>query len=1405
MKPNQGALRTFALTCEILLGAALVQSAPAQTVYSESGTYAITSDTTISIYTALAGPAGDPPLVELNNNATLTIGAGSSPAYLLVGYTGSSGNAGIFTLNSGTIVAVGVEGASFPGSAIAVGDSGGIGTLNVAGGLVDLATYSSSTKFTNLSVGTGAGSGTLNQTSGTIALGTNFSVGSGTGSTGSYTITGGSLQGFTGTGSGIMYVGDDGGSGTLNFGGSATASFAASSGIWIGGDNVGPANSTGLFHQTGGTFSFAGNGIYLAGQAGDTGTYQLDGGTLQIGGANKIVGGAGTARLNFGGGTLQVVGSNFSTGVASDLTAGSTSVIDTNGLNAAFSGSLSGAGTLDKVGSGTMTITGNNALTGEVYVVQGALAQTAGQTGINYFGVGSGAGASGLYSLSSGTLNVSQAMQVGDWSGSGTVNQTGGVVNIAGTGTGASFNIGNQGGVGVYNLSGGTLNLGGANGGLYSLGRTQSASQPASQGTLNLSGSGLLDVQSGNFVIGDRDGTARNGTGTVNQTGGVFRVENGAGLFLAGAAPTSGTNIYNLASGTLEIGGSSLNPYYTGSSSYQFNLGGGTIKVIGSNLTTSVSPTLVSSSTSYIDTNGFDATFSGAFGGSNAILVKTGSGNLALTAATNAIDSFFVTAGNANQTTGTLTSYEMGIGSGAGSVGSYAMSGGSLILAAGTPPPIVGGMASSLRVGDFGGSGTFNQTGGSVTINGALNIGNQGGHGTYNINGGTLNFVGSSQSALGRTSGSSASSGGSTGALNLSGTGTINITDTAMLVLSNWYPSSGITQGTGILTQTGGTLAVGNTATLYLTGAGDGTYNLNAGTLQIGSNSLQAIFGQNGAYHFNLGGGTIKVSGTDLTTSVDANLTNGTADIGVASKIDTNGLNATWSGSLNGASGGLIKAGSGTLTFNGAGSRTIGYFNTDQGVVAQTSGTTTSSEFVVGSNYAVKSGTYSLSGGVLNLSGTTQATSQPSMRIGDYGGTGVFNQTGGLVSVTAYGANGASLHIGNQGGTGTYNISSGTLAFTGPGFISFARSTGTYAATSGTLNLSGSSLIDVSGSGGATQFIIGDNISSANNGYGVVNQTGGILRIRDGANLFLAGFAPTNSGTDTYNLTGGSLEIGGSSLNGAYNGSSPYLFNLGGGTIKVVGSNLNTSANITVNGSASTIDTQAFSGTFSGSLLGSGTVTKIGSGAMSLNGASTASISVSEGQLTGAGSTSGNVSIASGATFAGKVSVGGTTTIASGATFSPGFSPAAVYNGGDLVMDGTMVFELSGTAAGTGSFTAPVTGDYDQVLYGGGISIGDDAVVRISSLGDYLPLYNDTFTLLLAGGSILADPDAITIEGTGGLANYIFGLSVGTGSWNGSGSYNTLELTVLAVPEPSTWTLLGISVALVLWRVRRRA
>ena len=322
---------------------------------------------------------------------------------------------------------------------------------------------------------------------------------------------------------------------------------------------------------------------------------------------------------------------------------GTNSRLDESFTNTLFPGAntIASGGFLLKAGNETLTIDGSTISgDGEFHVANGVVAQTDGTTNITFLSLGSTVVASipatstSALNVSGGTITFSTGMQVGDFGGTGTVNQTGGAVVFGGS-TPVSLNIGNQGGAGIYNLSGGTLSFDGA--GVPSfvvLGRNADSgtiiAQTRSTGVLNLSGSGVMEVTHGaSLFIGSNafNTNARipvAGSGTINQTGGTLSIDNSSQLFLSGA----GNGTYNLDGGKLQIGGSSLLAGNGLGGTPTFNLGGGTIQVIGSALTTTVEAHLVAG-TSTIDTNGFGATWSGMLDGGGG-LTKAGVGTLTL-------------------------------------------------------------------------------------------------------------------------------------------------------------------------------------------------------------------------------------------------------------------------------------------------------------------------------------------------------------------------------------------------------------------------------------------------------------------------------------------------------------------------------------------------------------------------------------------------------------------------------------------------------------------------------------------------------------------------------------------------------------------------------------------------------
>jgi outer membrane autotransporter protein len=400
----------------------------------------------------------------------------------------------------------------------------------------------------------------------------------------------------------------------------------------------------------------------------------------------------------------------------------------------------------------------------------------------------------------------------------------------------------------------------------------------------------------------------------------------------------------------------------------------------------------------------------------------------------------------------------------------------------------------------------------------SLNIGNQGGNGTYNLSGGTLSFNGTNTTSfvvLGRNAASNNASAQlpSTGILNLSGNGSMTPTNATLIIGSNGIGSlPGALPGSGIINQTGGTLSIDSGSQLFLSATGNGTYNLDGGALEIGgATSLFANFNNTGGTPtFNLGGGTIQVIGSPLAATVDATLMPSTI-----STIDTNGIGATWSGILSGG-GVLAKAGDGTLTLSGSNTYSGGTIinrgtiavNADNGLGAPT-------------------GPLTFNGGTLQFDSSFDLSPSRAIMLNaannGFAGGGTFDTNG----------NASTISQGIQGAGGLTKAGDGTLTLSGPNTYTGATTVaaGTLAAGAvgtlpgmtavtvaapGTLDLAGfnQSIGSLAGEGAvslgnATLTTGNDNTSTtfsgAMSGTGALDKVGAGTLILDGDNPYTGG------------------------------------------------------------------------------------------------------------------------------------------------------------------------------------------------------------------------------------------------------------------------------------------------------------
>jgi hypothetical protein len=231
----------------------------------------------------------------------------------------------------------------------------------------------------------------------------------------------------------------------------------------------------------------------------------------------------------------------------------------------------------------------------------------------------------------------------------------------------------------------------------------------------------------------------------------------------------------------------------------------------------------------------------------------------------------------------------------------------------------------------------------------------------------------------------------------------------------------------------------------------------------------------------------------------------------------------------------------------------------------------------------------------------------------------------------------------------------------------------------------------------------------------------------------------------------------------------------------------NTSGTATLSGSvtlekAATVSVAAGGiGNISGAVTGSHLITKSGGGTLRFNNSVAGPVTVTEG------------------TLGGNTTIGGLTTLNSGATLAPGNSIGTMTfsNGLALNSGSDVTMELSTTSSSS-----------DQInITGGALAYAGRLVLNTGSTFGSNP--NFTYTLFDGSGALGSSTGNWTsVEATGSYAGTfnttdynIWTRNTGDGTlWTYTESLGTLTV----IPEPSTWALIGVGSAFVLWRLRRR-
>ena len=1032
-----------------------------------------------------------------------------------------------------------------------------------------------------------------------------------------------------------------------------------------------------------------------------------------------------------------------------------------NDASTIFSGvSQDGTGTLDliKIGTGTLTLTGVNTYTGGTTIAAGTLQ------------IGSGGASGGIAGnvIDNGSLAFNRSGSVtlvGNVSGTGTLSEIGTgtlVLSGADTYTGATtvtagtLQAGSATGFSsssAFTVNSSVLDLGGFSNTVASLAGGVSGSvtnSGASPATLTVGGNGTSTLFSGTFT---------NGTGTLGLT------KTGAGIFTL-----SGNNTYTGATtvsvGTLQVGsttGFSSGSAFTVNSVLDLAGFSNTVaSLAGSGIVTNSG---ASAATLTVGDNGTNTVFSGT--------LTNGTGTLGLTK--NGVGIFTLSGNNTYTGATTVSAGTLQVGSTTGFSSGSAFTVNSVLDLAGFSNTVAslagsgsvtnsGASPATLTAGGDGSSTAFSGT----LANGTGSLGlTKIGAGTMTLTGGNTYTAGTTITAGVLQIGSGAASGGIVGNVTDNGSLTFNRTD---LVI---FP--GVISGTGSLSQVGtGTL------TLSVIDTYGGGTTISAGTLQIGNGGTTGSVVGNVADNSNLAfdrSDNLTYSGIISGTGTLSQIGTGTLTL-TASNLYHGGTFASGAGTVSvdndaelGITGGITLQG-GELLTTGAGFTTARAVVINTGVTPDILGAATGT---TATYTGVVSGPGPLVAGVVTHTGTLVFTGNNSY----LGGTRI---------------NAGTLQIGNGGTTGSIagNVTdNGNLAFNRTDLITFTGvvsgsgslsqlGTGTLTVT-GENSYTGGTTISAGtlqiGSGGTSGSIVGDVIDNGNLAYnrtdlvifpGVISGTGSLSQLGTGTLVLTA--------TDTYTggtmISAGTLQIG------------------NGGTTGSITGNVTANDNLVFDRSDNLTYSGVISGTGTLSQIGSGTLTLTannlyhggtlvsGNGTVSVDndaelGATTGvigGITVQGGELltTGAGFTTARAVVVNTGAPDILTAATGTTATYTGVVSGPG--PLVV---GDVTHKGTLVFTgnnsyLGGTTISTGTLLQIGNGGTSGSVVGN-VTDNGNLVFNRSDAVTFLGIISGTGTLNQKG------PGTLILSGT---STYTGATAVSAGTLQVDGALGNTAVSV---------------------------
>ena len=717
-----------------------------------------------------------------------------------------------------------------------------------------------------------------------------------------------------------------------------------------------------------------------------------------------------------------------------------------------------------------------------------------------------------------------------------------------------------------------------------------------------------------------------------------------------------------------------------------------------------------------------------------------------------------------------------------------------------------------LCLGDYdttpyvGGSGYYVLTGSGQLINLAgCSIGYSG-TGSFTQSGGTNTIDGAAPNDNFYLGGAWESGGVSSGSYLLSGSGQLNV-NTAMYVGYS---------GLGSFTQSGGinNISGSNTLTLGYNTGSSGTYTLSGGTTVVGQ-----VFGGAGTSVFNFNGGVLRAGPFSVLGNFLSGLTNAYVQAGGAN-IDTNGENVTITQPLldGGGGGGLTKYGEGTLTlavpntysgettiaggvlnvdadaalgdtigpvvFAGNGSLQFGSAMTSNRAFTFNSGCngtidTQSYNVILGGQISGNGGLTKIGYGMLTLSATSNYSGGTTLSQGTIAVTGALTGGGNIQIDAGTTLSGSGLVQGNiTGQAGASIVAAGNLTLGDPTSLTGFNHAGTLTVGNNTVTLNSAGFANL----GSLTTLAGGTINAPNGIY------------LNGGNLSGSGVVKgaVSAGYGSVINATGNLTLGDST---AYDGfySSGRLYT-NGNIVTLLSNNAANNKNAVVLGSLTEIDGGSLVAP-NGIVLGTGNSLVTTNNGETVSGGSNSRF-LNLGNVQGPPSSSGNWLTFNMLFKGGTGQTSGQIDFAGG--FATGDSPGVNTQYGTAQLGGAGTeFDIGGTTPGNSNNNygqLNIVDNPSDLNTPGDLILSPQTDLNIVDWNGFVPTAGETFTVLTWTGS-LSGTASLSVDPTFAAAGIAF-----VPQWNSN------SLVLEAVPEPSTLALIGVgAVGLLAYRWRRSA